>query len=129
MLCGHICAAAPYFKAVLRSYDLEQTSGGRPLTQIWLILAVAQWYTNTCDAKIYFIYIHLKTNKHTNKCSLTRAGASFWKTCAIKAGRAGSHAHPNLLHPNPLQVHEEAWFAGQAAIVVRAGETATLLAP
>lgn len=76
-------------------------------------------------------HIHtLKTKQtHTNKCSLTRAGASFWKTCAIKAGRAGSHAHPDLLHPNPLQVHEEAWFAGQAAIVVRAGETATLLAP
>lgn len=61
--------------------------------------------------------------------SLTGAGASFWKACAVKAGRAGSHAHPDLLHPNPLQVHEEARFAGQAAIVVRAGETATLLAP
>lgn len=61
--------------------------------------------------------------------SLTRARASFWKACAIKARRAGCHAHPDLLHPNPLQVHEESRFAGQAAIVVGAGETAALLAP
>lgn len=57
------------------------------------------------------------------------AGVSFWGSCAIKARRTGSHAHADLLHPNPLQMHEEAWLAGQAAIVVRAGQTATLLAP
>lgn len=60
---------------------------------------------------------------------LTCAGVSFWGACAIKARRTGSHAHPDLLHPNPLQMHEEARLAGQAAIVVRAGQTATLLAP
>lgn len=60
---------------------------------------------------------------------LTCAGVSFWRACAVKAQRAGSHAHPDLLHPNPLQMHEEARLAGQAAIVVGAGQTATLLAP
>lgn len=60
---------------------------------------------------------------------LTCAGVSFWGARAVKARRTGGHAHPDLLHPNPLQVHEEARLAGQAAIVVRAGQTATLLAP
>lgn len=60
---------------------------------------------------------------------LTCAGVSFWGACTIKSWRTGSQAHPYLLHSNPLQVHEEARLAGQAAIVVRAGQTATLLAP
>lgn len=60
---------------------------------------------------------------------LTCAGVSLWGACAVKAQRAGSHAHPDLLHPNPLQVHEEARLAGQAAIVVGAGQAATLLTP
>lgn len=68
---------------------------------------------------------------NTVSCSLwlTCAGVSFWGACVVKAWRTGSHAHPDLLHPNPLQMHEEARLAGQASIVVRAGQTATLLAP
>lgn len=57
------------------------------------------------------------------------AGVSLWRSCAVEAQRAGSHAHPDLLHPNSFQVHKEAWLAGQAAIVVGAGQTSTLLAP
>lgn len=60
---------------------------------------------------------------------LTCAGVSFWGARAIKTQRTRRQAHPNLLHSNPLQMHEEARLAGQAAIVVRAGQTATLLAP
>lgn len=61
--------------------------------------------------------------------SLTCACVSLWRARAIKAQGARSHAHANLLHPDSLQMHEESRLAGQAAIVVGAGQTATLLAP
>lgn len=57
------------------------------------------------------------------------ARVSVWRARAVEAWRARGHAHADLLHPHPLQVHEEARFAGQAAIVVGAGQTAPLLAP
>lgn len=71
---------------------------------------------------------HFCSSRYNGR-SLTCACVSLWGARAVKAQRAGSHAHANLLHPDPLQVHEESRLAGQAAIVVGAGQTATLLAP
>lgn len=90
-----------------------------------VLLAFAQVKVESCSAACAEVLVEAGVALRP----ALRAGVSFWGACAIKARRTGSHAHPDLLHPNPLQMHEEAWLAGQAAIVVRAGQTATLLAP
>lgn len=81
---------------VKRTRDRFKTLNQRTVTEIGLILTAIHLYR-------YISHTHTHTlfKKTTNK-SLTRAWASFWKACAVKAGRAGSHAHPDLLHPNPL---------------------------
>lgn len=88
------------------------------------------------DRSLSRTYIHLKIqqvqywiNRFAFVSCLTCACVSLWGACAVKAQRAGSHAHADLLHPDSLQMHEESRLAGQAAIVVGAGQTATLLAP
>lgn len=90
-----------------------------------VLQALAQVKVEICSAACAEVLVEAGVALRPALC----AGVSFWGACAVKAWRAGSHAHPDLLHPNPLQMHEEAWLAGQAAIVVRAGQTATLLAP
>lgn len=89
------------------------------------ILALAQVKVESCSAARAEVLVEAGVALRPALC----AGVSFWGACAVKARRTGSHAHSDLLHPNPLQMHEEARLAGQTAIVVRAGQTATLLAP
>lgn len=90
-----------------------------------VLLALAQVKVESCSAACAEVLVEAGVALRPALC----AGVSFWGACAVKARRTGRHAHPDLLHPNPLQMHEEAWLAGQAAIIVRAGQTATLLAP
>lgn len=72
------------------------------------------------------------TRQEASSCEdgglLTGAGVPLGGARAVEAQRAGGHAHADLLHADPLQVHEEARPAGQAAIVVGAGQAAPLLA-
>lgn len=89
------------------------------------LLALAQVKVESCSAARAEVLVEAGVALRPALC----AGVSLWGSCAIKAWRTGSHAHPDLLHPNPLQMHEEAWLAGQTAIVVGASQTATLLAP
>lgn len=90
-----------------------------------VLLALAQVKVESCSAARAEVLVEAGVALRPALCT----GVSLRGACAIKSWRAGSHAHPDLLHPNPLQMHEEARLAGQTAIVVRAGQTATLLAP
>lgn len=98
-------------------------AAGQPLGAV--LLALAQVKVESCSAACAEVLVEAGVTLRPALC----AGVSFWGARVVKARRAGGHAHPDLLHPNPLQMHEEARPAGQAAIVVRAGQTATLLAP
>lgn len=90
-----------------------------------VLLALSQVKVESCSAARAEVLVKAGVALRPALC----AGVSFWGASTVKAWRTRRHAHSDLLHPNPLQMHEEAWFAGQAAIVVRAGQTATLLAP
>lgn len=73
--------------------------------------------------------MHRRHSAVRKALGLTRTRVSFWGAGAVEPGRTRGHAHPYLLHPDPLQMHEEARLAGQTAVVVRAGQAAPLLAP
>lgn len=89
------------------------------------LLAFAQVKVESCSAACAEVLVEAGVALHPALC----ACVSLWGACAVKAQGAGSHAHADLLHPDSLQMHEESRLAGQAAIVVGAGQTATLLAP
>lgn len=115
----HTCLAlcrAPGYTLPLR------VAADQPLGAV--LLALAKVKVESCSAACAEVLVEAGVALRP----ALRAGVSFRGACAIKSQRAGSHAHPNLLHPDPLQMHEEARLAGQAAIVVGAGQTATLLA-
>lgn len=89
------------------------------------LLAFAQVKVESCSAARAEVLVEAGVTLQPALC----ACVSLWGARAVKAQRAGSHAHADLLHPDSLQMHEESRLAGQAAIVVGAGQTATLLAP
>lgn len=57
---------------------------------------------------------------------LTYAVVPVGGTGAVETIRAGGQANTDLPHPVPLQVNKKLGFAGQTAIVNRAGLTASL---
>ena len=60
---------------------------------------------------------------------LTGAYVPVRWACAVEATGTREQTHSDLPHPIPLQEDEEARLAGQAAIVIRAGQTAALANP
>lgn len=90
-----------------------------------VLLALAHRKVEACSAACAEVLVEARLALRPALCT----GASIGGACPIKSWRTGSQAHPDLLHPNPLQMHEEARLAGQTAIIVGAGQAATLLAP
>lgn len=57
---------------------------------------------------------------------LTCACVSVWRAGAVETAGAGGQTHSDLPHPISLQEDKEAGLTGQTAIVIRAGQTASL---
>lgn len=89
------------------------------------VQALAQVKVEPCSAAGAEVPVKARVALRPALCTCV----SLWGSSAIKSRRTGSHAHPDLLHPDPLQMHEETRLTRQTAIVIRAGQTATLLAP